>query len=50
MYPVTLCIGDVFKGSKNRTVPCVYANPTSNALLGDLIHFTEKTRSVKVVF
>ena len=50
MYPVTLSIGDVFKGSNNRTVPCAYASPASNGLLEKFIHFTEKARNVKGLF
>ena len=34
MYPITLSIGDVLKGSKNRTVPYAYASPISDGLLG----------------
>ena len=45
MYPVTLPIEEVFKGSNNRTLPCAYATPTSNGLLENLFHFTEKTRN-----
>ena len=50
MYPVTLSIGDVFKGSKNRIVPCAYASPISDGLLENLFQFTEKTRKVKEAF
>ena len=46
MYPVTLSIGDGFKGSNNRTVPCAYAKAASNGLLEKLIHFTEMARNV----
>ena len=48
--PVTPSIGDVFKGSNNRTVQCAYASPVSNGLLEKLIHFTEKARKVKGAF
>ena len=41
-----ISIGDVFKGSNNRTVPCAYASPTSNGFLENLFHFTEITRNV----
>ena len=47
MYPVTLSIGDVFKGLNNRNVSCAYACPTSNGLLEILIQFSEKTRKRK---
>ena len=50
MYPVTLSIGDVLKGSNKRTVPCAYASPASNGLLGKFINFTEKARNVKGAF
>ena len=40
MYPVTLLIGDVFKGLNNRTVPYAHASPTFNGLFENLIHLT----------
>ena len=50
MYPVTLSIEDVIRGSNNRTVSCAYASPTSNGLLEKFIHFTERARIVKGAF
>ena len=50
MYPVTLSIGDVFKGSNNRPFPRAYVSPASNGLLEKLINFTEKARNVKGAF
>ena len=50
MYPVTLSIGDVLKGSNKRTVPCDYASPASNGLLEKFIHFIEKAINVKGAF
>ena len=50
MDAVTLSIGDVFKGSNNRTVPCAYASPASDGLLEKFILFTEKARNVKGAF
>ena len=50
MCPVTLPIGNVFKGSNNRTVPCAYVSLISDGLLENLFQFTEKTRNVKIAF
>ena len=47
MYPVTLSIEDVFKGTDVRTIPCAYASPKSNGLLENFIDFTEKTKTEK---
>ena len=49
-FPVTLSIGDVFKGSNNRTVQGAYASPASNGLLEKLNHFTETARNEKRAF
>ena len=40
MYHVKLLIGDVFKGSNNRTVPYAHVSPTSNGIFENLIHLT----------
>ena len=50
MYPVTLSIEDVFKGSNIRTVPCAYDTQLSNELLKNLKQFNEKTGNGKGVF
>ena len=50
MYPVTLSIGDVFKGSNDRPVPRAYVSTASKGLLEKLINFTEKARNVKGAF
>ena len=42
-------IGDVFKESNIRTVPCAYATPISNGLVENLIQFTIKTKKRKRV-
>ena len=41
MYPVTLSISDVFKGSNSMTVPYAYDSPASTGLLEKLIQFTD---------
>ena len=47
MYPVTLSIEDVFKGSNIRTVQGAFATPTSNGLLENSIDFTERQETEK---